>query len=85
VRQHARGIDVDSVPARRFHDGNAVVGDVPAQVTGGSDAVLQVVGVQSLLQTDGDGIQIAPRQASISRKAFGQDEQVGLLLENDSP
>ena len=80
VRQHARGIDIDGVPAGRLDDRHAVVGDVPAQVAGGDDAVAQIVRIEHLLQAHGDGVQVAAGQAAVGRKAFGQDQQIGLLL-----
>jgi len=59
VRQHAGGIDIDGVPAGRLDDGDAMIGDVAAEVAGGDDAVVQVVGVEHLFETDGDGVQVA--------------------------
>ena len=82
VRQHARGVDVDGVAAGRLDDGHAVVGDVAAQVAGGDDAVAQVVGVQHLLQADGDGVEVAAGESAVGGEALGEDEQVGLLLED---
>ena len=82
VGQHARGIDIDGVAAGRLDDGDAVVGDVAAEVAGGDDAVVQVVGVEDLFQADGDRVQVAAGQSAVGGEAFGQDEQVGLLLED---
>ena len=36
--------------------------------------------MKHFLQSDGDGLQVAPGQAAVGRKAFGQNEQVGFLL-----
>src|ERR1039457_3684031 len=66
--------------AGRFDDGDAAVGDVAAQIAGGDDAVLQVVGIEDFFQAHGDGVEIAPGQAAVSGKAFGEDEEIGLEL-----
>ena len=68
--------------AGRLHDGHAVVGDVAAQVAGGDDAVVQVVRVENFFQAHGDGFQVAAGQAAVGGKAFGENQEVGLLLEH---
>ena len=66
--------------SRRLHDGNAVLGDVIAEISGGGDAVAQVVFVERLLHADGDGLEVASGEAAVGWIAFGQDEQVLFLL-----
>ena len=78
--QHAGGIDVDGVAARGLDDGNAVIGDVAAEVAGGDDAVVEVIGIEDLFETGGDGVKVAAGKSAVGRKAFGEDQEITLLL-----
>ena len=68
--------------AGRLHDGYAVVGDVAPEIAGGDDAVVEIVGVEDFFQPDRNGVEVATREASVGGEAFGEDEEVGLLLED---
>jgi hypothetical protein len=52
---------------------------VVAEISRRGDAIAQIVLVQSLLQADGNGLQIASGEAAVGRIAFRQDQQVLLL------
>src|ERR1017187_5627946 len=67
-------------PPRGLDDGDAVVGNMAAQAAGGDDAVAQIVGIEDLFQANGDRVQVAAGEATVSGEAFGQNEQVGFLL-----
>lgn len=54
--------------------------DVIAEVPGRGDAITQVVLIERLLHADCDGFQVASSQAAVGGIAFGQNEQVLLLL-----
>ncbi len=64
----------------RQDDGNALLGEVIAQVSGGGDAVAQVILIDGLLQADGNGFQVASGKAAIGGIALGEDEQILFLL-----
>ena len=83
MRQEGARINVNRVAARRLHDGHAVFRNVVAEVSGRGDTVFEVVLVQGLLHADGDGFEISPCQPAVGRIAFGQDQQVLLLLGED--
>ena len=68
------------MPAGRFDDRDAVVGNVTAEICGGGDAVLEIVGMENFFETDGDGFQIAARESAIRGEAFGQDQEILLHL-----
>ncbi len=59
-----------------------MVGDVAAQIAGGDDAVVEIVGVENFVETDGDGFQVAAGKTAVCGEALGEDEQVGLLLQD---
>src|SRR5689334_14079696 len=48
VGEHAFRIDINRVSPGRLDDGHATIGDVTAEVAGGNDAVLEIVGVEDL-------------------------------------
>src|SRR3974390_907621 len=68
---------------RRLNDRDTFAGDVIAEERGGSNAIFQVVLVQRFLETNGDRIEVASGEAAVGRKAFGQDEEIFLLLGED--
>src|SRR5579864_2962394 len=80
VRKHPSGINIDGVATGRLDNRYAMVGDVPSKVGRRCNAILQVFGLENLVETDCDRFQIAPSQAAVSRKTFGEDEHAGLLL-----
>ena len=80
VRQKGARIEINRVAARRLHDGDAMLRDVIAEVSGGGDAIAQIVFVERLLHADGDGFEITSGQTAIGWVAFGQDEQILFLL-----
>src|SRR5579871_6172266 len=80
VGQHAAGIDIDGVAAWRLDDGDAMIGEVAAQIARGDDAVAEIIGIEDLFESNGDSIEIAPGEAAICGEALGEDEQVGFLL-----
>jgi len=79
VRQHAHGVDVNGVATGRFDNRDAVIGDVTAEIIGGSDTIAQVIRVQDFCKADGDGLQIAAGQPTVSRETFGKDQEIRLL------
>jgi len=80
ARQKGARVDVDGMSARRLHNRHASCRDVLAQVSGGRNAIAQVVLFQRLLQPNGDGLEIAPRQSPVGRVTLRQNEQVLFLL-----
>src|SRR5208337_513094 len=80
VRQKGPRVDVDRVASGRLHDGHSLLGDVVAEVGGGSNAVFEVVLVQGFLHSYGDGFQIASGQPTVGRITFGKNQQVLFLL-----
>src|SRR5271170_4357769 len=74
--QHAARINIDGVTAWRLDDGNAVVGDVAAQVAGGRDTVAQVVRLQHFFEASCNGVEIAAGQAAVGGEALSKNQQV---------
>jgi hypothetical protein len=50
--------------------GHALVGNVAAKIAGGGDAVLEVIGIEHFLETDGDGFEVAPGQAAVGGESL---------------
>src|SRR5215469_1031577 len=73
VRQHARGIDIDGMPAGRLYDGHTAIGDMPSKIARACDAVFEIVRVENLFEADRNGIEVPPRQSAIGGKSFGED------------
>ena len=61
-------------PPGRLHDGNALVGDVVAQIGGGSDAVAQIIFFQRLLHANGNGFKVAAGKAAVGGIALGENQ-----------
>ncbi len=83
VGDEAAGVEVHGVASGGKDDGDSLLRQVIAEVGGGGDAVAQVIRVAGLLQADGDGFEIASGETSVGGVAFGEDEQVFLLLGED--
>lgn len=83
VGDEAAGVEVDGVASGRQDDGYSLLCQMIAKVGGGGYAVAQVVLIDRFLQAYGDGFEIASGEASVGGIAFGEDEQVFLLLRQD--
>jgi hypothetical protein len=80
VGEERAGVNINGVAAWGLHNGDARGGNVIAKVSGGGNAVAQIILVQRFLQAHGDGFQISAGQPAIGRIAFRENEQVLLLL-----
>ncbi len=79
VGQKLPGVEVNGVSAGRLKDGHPLGHEPLAQVLDRADAILQVVLVEHFVQPDGDGLQVAARQAAVGREALGDDQEVAGL------
>src|SRR5262245_26723997 len=61
VRQERARVYVNGMAARRLHDGYAGRGQPVPQICSRPDAILQIIFVEGLVQTYGDGFEVAPR------------------------
>src|SRR4051794_20402718 len=66
-----------------LHDGNAMIGDVTAEISGGNDAVAQVVLLERFLQPDGYGFKVASSEPAVGGVTFRENEEVFLLSGED--
>src|SRR3989449_3575052 len=71
---------IDGVAPGRLNDRHALARNVIAQISGGDNAVIQVVFFQRLIQANGDGLEVSPGKAPIGGEPFGEDEEVFFLL-----
>ena len=91
VRQELLGVEVNGMSAGRLENGDPLGGQSLAEVLDRADAVLQVVLVEDFVQADGDGLEVAARQAAVGRKALGDDQEVsglqgqGVVVDGQEP
>ncbi len=80
VRQQARGVEVNRVPARRLDDRHSRRSQAVAQILDRADPVLEVVLVEHLAQADRHRLEVAPGQAAVGREALAEDQGLTRLV-----
>jgi hypothetical protein len=74
--QQRTGVDVHGVTAGGSYDGDPKLYQGIAEMRGGADAIAEVVVIDDFAQFLGDGLEIAPGQATVGRESLGEDQQI---------
>ena len=80
VGEQGTSVEVDRVPADGPHHGDARRDEGVAEVGRRLDAVAQVVVVDDLGQTLGDGFEVAAGESAVGGEALGEDQDLAAAL-----